>query len=97
MLNFIFGLILGAVVVKVLDFRRRGNEKLSNPEQSEHKAKNLEKVMAMAREKGEIQNDDVQYALGVSDATATRYLEELEKSGKLTQSGEKKGVIYRAI
>jgi Fic family protein len=35
----------------------------------------------------EISNDDVQKALGVSDATATRYLDSLEKSGDIVQVG----------
>ena len=72
----------------------RGNEN-PNAEEMERKQENLEKVMAMARDKSGIRNDDIQYGLGVSDATATRYLEELEKQGKLQQSGSKKGVIYR--
>ena len=95
MLNFILGVIVCGVIVKLLDSRLRGNDRLFNPEQTEHKAQNLEKVMQIAREKGEIRNDDIQYALGVSDATATRYLEELEKEGKLVQIGEKKATIYR--
>lgn len=32
--------------------------------------------------------EDVETTLGVSDATATRYLDELEKVGKLEQIGE---------
>ncbi|MDP2638673.1 MAG: winged helix-turn-helix transcriptional regulator [Candidatus Azambacteria bacterium] len=45
--------------------------------------------------KTEITNDDVQRALGVSDATATNYLDELEKEGFITQIGkEGRGVKY---
>lgn len=54
------------------------------------------KILGPLKEKGEISNDDVQKALGVSDATATRYLERLEKEGKIVQIGkEGRGVIYK--
>ncbi len=44
----------------------------------------------------EITNDDVQKALGISDATATRYLDELEKIGVIRQIGKTgAGVVYR--
>jgi Fic family protein len=101
MFNFIFGLIIGGLGVwmlmrRRLDSRLRGNDRgVINPEQMEKKQENLERVLQIAKEKGQIRNDDVQSALGVSDATATRYLDQLEKQGKLVQSGSKKGVIYR--
>ncbi len=45
--------------------------------------------------KTEITNDDVQRTLGVSDATATNYLNELEQEGHITQIGkEGRGVKY---
>lgn len=71
-------------------------ENIINPEQVEKRQENLEKVLELAAQKREIANDDVQYALRVSDATATRYLEELEQQGKLVQSGFGKGIVYRA-
>lgn len=55
-----------------------------------------EKVMSLIRVKGEVTNDDVQKALGVSDATATRYLDALQKSGDIEQVGDTgAGVVYR--
>lgn len=95
MLNFILGLIIGGVAVKILCSHLHGNDRLHNPLQSERKEQNLEKVLRLAREKGEVRNDDVQFSLGVSDATATRYLEELEKSGRIAASGTGKGTTYR--
>ena len=38
-------------------------------------------------EKGRLTNDDVQKLLLVSDSTATRYLDELEKDGQIKQVG----------
>jgi len=43
----------------------------------------LEKIIALAREKHSITNDDVQLAVQVSDATATRYLSQLVHEGRL--------------
>lgn len=53
-------------------------------------------VLKLLENQSEIANDDVQKALGVSDATATRYLDALEKQGKIVQIGEHgAGVKYK--
>ncbi len=68
----------------------------------------LEKIMAAASNKasqvgsGEasrtgITNNDVQKLLRCSDATATRYLSELVKQGRLRRVGEKKGIFYDLV
>ena len=45
--------------------------------------------------KNKITNNEVEKLLHVSDATATRYLETLEKEGKIKQVGKTgKGVSY---
>jgi len=42
--------------------------------------------------------DEVEKLLHVSDATATRYLEQLEKEGKVKQNGRTgAGVLYSKI
>lgn len=46
-----------------------------------------EKVLGLIREKGEITNNDIERMFGVSDATATRYLDKLEKEDKIVQIG----------
>lgn len=55
--------------------------------QAEKKAENLAKILEYLREHEKIQNNDVEKLTGVSNATAERYLSELEKEGKLTQHG----------
>lgn len=98
MLKFILGLIVGGLIVKLLDSRLRGSDTASNPNQEkiEQRQENLEKVLELARQNGGITNDDVEEALGVSDATAERYLQELEKAGKLVQvGGVGRAVRYR--
>lgn len=58
----------------------------------------IDKVLAEVQAKGGITNDEVQAMLGVSDATAERYLEELERSGKIAQIGKSgRTVSYKAL
>lgn len=54
----------------------------------ERKRKKLDKIVAEATKRGLITNDQVEKLLRVSDATATRYLSQLEKEGKLHQEGK---------
>ncbi len=97
---FLIGVVVGGVLVRLLDSRFRGNDNVAgviNPEQVRVRRENLEKVMVMAREKGEIANDDVEKGLGVSNATAQRYLQELESQGKLVQIGTRGKYVKYAI
>ncbi|MFA5877378.1 MAG: DeoR family transcriptional regulator [Candidatus Paceibacterota bacterium] len=62
------------------------------------KRKKLEKIMEVVNAKGKITNDQVEKLLHVSDATATRYLTQLEKEGKVQQVGKTgKSVQYKKI
>lgn len=64
-------------------------------DQSAKKTEGKEKILVLAREKGDVKNDDVEKLLGISNATAERYLNELESEGKLTQHGKiGQGVFY---
>ena len=59
------------------------------------KRKKLDRVMSLFLQQSKITNDEVEKFLHVSDATATRYLSQLEKEGKIQQSGKTgKGVSY---
>lgn len=63
--------------------------------QIEQKAANKEKVLAFVQEHKKIQNNDVEKLASVSNATAERYLDELEKEGRITQHGTiGQGVFY---
>lgn len=65
--------------------------------QIEQKADNKQKILAFVQEHGKIQNNDVEKLASVSNATAERYLNELEKDGKLTQHGSiGQSVFYTA-
>ena len=52
------------------------------------KRKKLDKVMALFLKHKNITNDEVEKFLHVSDATATRYLSQLEKENKIKQVGK---------
>jgi len=62
------------------------------------KRKKLDRIMTLFAKRTNITNDEVEKFLHVSDATATRYLEILEKENKITQSAKTgKGVSYTKI
>lgn len=59
------------------------------------KEKKLARIMALFEKHPVVTNDDVEKLLHVSDATAARYLSELEREGKVKQGGkEGRGVVY---
>ncbi len=66
-------------------------------EQSKRKAENKEKILAFLRNNGKIQNNDVEKLAGVSDATTERYLDELEKDGKISQHGEISHAVFYTL
>ncbi|MDP3954367.1 MAG: winged helix-turn-helix transcriptional regulator [bacterium] len=58
--------------------------------------KRKKKVMVLFEGADEISNDDVRELLNISDSTATRYLDYLEKEGLIVQIGETgRGVKYK--
>ena len=67
-------------------------------EQQERKKGRKERIVKLLEEKDRITNNDVEELLGVSDATATNYLDELEKEGKIEQFGRTgRSVYYKLI
>jgi len=69
----------------------------ANLARQENKQTNLEKIMAFAREKQKITNNDVEKLTGVKDRQATNYLAELTKKDLLTRFGQKKNTFYKPI
>lgn len=62
----------------------------------QQKTERKEKILEIFKEKEKITNNDVEKLLGVSDATATNYLQELEDEGKIEQIGRTgRSVFYR--
>ena len=52
------------------------------------KKDNKQKIINLLVTKNKITNNDIEKLLGVSNATAERYLDQLEKSGKIKQVGK---------
>ena len=104
MTNFILGLVIGVIIgaggIYLIMAGLKKKPRLDSseehqtgqvdlPEYLEKKAENLEKLKRyIAGADEHITNNAVEKLLGVSDATATRYLEELEKEGLIKQQGE---------
>jgi DeoR/GlpR family transcriptional regulator of sugar metabolism len=84
-----FALIIVAVVGIALGMyiARRNATAGFIAQQMAQKAENKQKILEFLQQNGKIQNNDVEKLAGVSNATAERYLNELEKEGKLTQHG----------
>lgn len=65
----------------------------ANKERQDRKQQHLSEVEKLAKSK-QISNDNVRELLHVSQSTATNYLEELTRQGKLKKSGKAKGTTY---
>ena len=62
------------------------------------KRKKLDSILQLFAKRTTVTNDEVEKFLHVSDATATRYLSQLEKEGKIKQNGKTgKGVSYSKL
>jgi len=57
-------------------------------EQESEKQRNMDKLKDFIRDKEKVTNNDIEKFLNVSNATAERYLDELEKEGLLEQVGK---------
>ncbi len=90
-------LIIAYYVARIKGMKKEQVEP-ANEAREENKEENKEKIMRFLQEKDEIRNNDVEQLLGVQDAMATRYLDELEKEGKIKQVGEEgRGVYYKLV
>lgn len=63
----------------------------------ENKRARMEKIFELRATKNVITNDDVQRHLNVSNATATNYLRELVRDGRLRRFGVKRGIRYEFV
>lgn len=78
--------------------KRQENLLKANEKRYDKKFKGLEKILQLLTKQSKIANDEVEKLLRVSDATATRYLDILEKEGKIKQIGKTgKGVYYTKL
>ncbi len=65
-------------------------------DQTVRKNANRDRALALLRERGELSNEEIRKHLGVSRRSAVRYLDDLEREGKVEQVGSSgRGVTYR--
>lgn len=92
-LVFFLGTLIGGFVVYFL-LRKQRHGALPGiashvEKQKTEKQTRKERILLMIRERGSVTNNDIEKALGVSDASATNYLQELEREGKIERIGER--------
>ena len=92
LIYFIFGVIVGGFGVWVFTSQNK-KESLIERETKE-KEKNKQSILGILETQTPLTNNHVEQLLGISDATATRYLEELEKEGKIRQVGKTGRYVY---
>ena len=64
--------------------------------QTKKKQENKERIVSLLNTQESVTNNDIEKLLNVSDATATRYLSELENEGRIVQIGATgRGVEYK--
>ncbi|MCK5029214.1 MAG: winged helix-turn-helix transcriptional regulator [Bacteroidales bacterium] len=92
-MSYLFLIIVLIIGIAIgVYFTKRNVSPLS--EQSKKKAENKEKILEFLHENEKIVNNDIEKFLGVSDATATRYLDELEQENKIEQIGTTGNAVY---
>ena len=62
--------------------------------QAEEKRQHKDAILNLLNTQGRLTNNQIERMLGISDATATRYLDELEKEGKVRQVGKTGQSVY---
>lgn len=94
---FILGFFLGvAVVYFVMRHRKVSGIASHVKNQQSEKKERKEEILEIMRERVSVSNNDIERALNVSDTTATNYLQELERDGRIEQIGERgRFVSYR--
>lgn len=88
------GVVAGTLLATRQRLRRIAALERHNQQASARKERRKEKILTLFRKKKRITNNEVEGLLGVSDATAIRYLQELEEAGRVRQRGKKRGVYY---
>ena len=84
---FIAGVFVGGSLVWLIKRRKSGFAGF-NLKRQQAKKEGKKKILKLLKDKTSISNNDVEKLLGVSDATATNYLQELENEGKIVQIGK---------
>jgi len=74
--------------------RSEGEKEWLIEKQAREKEENKQRILEVLETQTPLTNNQIEQSLGVSDATATRYLDELEKEGKVRQVGKTGKHVY---
>lgn len=91
---FLVGALTGGFMYYLRHSGRANLSAVNDKRQQEREAAK-ELILKLFRSKEQISNLDIQHFLGISDRSALRYLDELEKAGKIARHNSKgRGVFY---
>lgn len=97
-LFFIAGIALGVYIERKNESNTKPKKVVVEKEKTNKKEQqddDRDSIIHFVMDNGQITNSDVEKIINVSDSTATRYLDKLEKEGKIIQHGEVgRGVFY---
>lgn len=93
-MNFIILIIVAIAGIIIGSYFGTKNKESLIFGQAKKKEENKEKILEYLKNNEKITNNDVEKLLEVSDATATRYLNELEKEQKIKQIGTVGHAVY---
>lgn len=93
------GLVIGILVTYLVMRKQKitGGIAAYTEQRSTEKQKRKERIVAVLKEKDTITNNDVEKLLNISDATATNYLQELEREGLIEQIGTQGRFVHYKI
>lgn len=85
-MNYLIVLLIGFGLGWIF-FAQKGEVSFMSKQQKEKK-QGKQAIYELLETNHPLTNNDVEMMLGISDATATRYFDELEKEGKVRQVGK---------
>jgi len=96
-MNYLILIIVAVAGISLgVYFARQGGSGLL-AKQAKKKVENEEKILEFLQNNERVANNDIEKMLGVSDATATRYMNELEKEQKVRQVGKTGNAVYYVL
>ncbi len=96
-MNYLILIIVAVAGIALGMYFSRGKSDGLIARQSKEKEENKEKILEFLNRNERVTNNDIERLLGVSDATATRYLNELEDEGKVRQVGTTGHAVFYTL
>jgi len=87
-MNYLTLIVIGILGIWLGYYFSQRNECKPKVQKSKNKIKRQNQILEFLQENKEVRNNDVEKLLSVSDSTAEKYLNELEKDGTILQNGK---------